>query len=262
MDWLDTTRRQDAAVSNLTDRLGQIKAVSFDGDMTLWDFDQVMRHALSITLKELQKQRTGSAAAGLTVEQMMAIRDGVEQDWPEPVVNLERVRFEAFVRTVQAVGADDRELAADLNTLYIRHRYEDLELYADVLPTLGALEGRYRLGMISNGNGYPERCGLAGRFAFVALAQEVGVAKPDRGLFEAACRQAECDPCELMHVGDSLATDVQGANVVGAVSVWLNRDGGAGDADVEPDFEIGALTELEGVLGGRGTGTRGSASRR
>ena len=34
----------------------QISTISFDGDMTLWDFLKVMRHSLKQTLAELQKQ--------------------------------------------------------------------------------------------------------------------------------------------------------------------------------------------------------------
>lgn len=66
--------------------------------------------------------------------------------------------------------------------------------------------------------------------------------------FEAACRQAGCKPEELMHVGDSLDSDIQGARAVGAVSVWLNRKRTATDSDMRPDFEIHSLAEIETIL--------------
>jgi len=40
-------------------RLRRIRAISFDGDMTLWDFEAVMRHALGHTLTELQAHLPG-----------------------------------------------------------------------------------------------------------------------------------------------------------------------------------------------------------
>jgi len=68
-------------------------------------------------------------------------------------------------------------------------------------------------------------------------------------MFHAACKLAGCAPRELMHVGDSIRADVAGANGVGAVSVWLNRDGRENNAGIAPDIEIRSLTELLPMLG-------------
>jgi len=106
----------------------------------------------------------------------------------------------------------------------------------------------FSLGLLSNGNGYPERCGLPDRFDFVVFSQDVGVEKPDPGMFSAACKQAGCDPTELVHVGDSLESDVAGANAVGAISVWLNRDAADNSSGVVPDHEIRSLVELVDIV--------------
>jgi FMN hydrolase / 5-amino-6-(5-phospho-D-ribitylamino)uracil phosphatase len=104
------------------------------------------------------------------------------------------------------------------------------------------------LGLVSNGNSYPERCGLDGQFAFVVFAHEVGLEKPHPAMFRAACRRADCAEDEFMHVGDSLRSDVQGAKAIGAFAVWLNRSGVPRPSDVDPDFEIGTLLELNPLL--------------
>src|SRR5208337_1152047 len=124
-------------------------------------------------------------------------------------VSLERIRLEAFVRTLRSVGNDNHELAGHLNSVYLKHRFEDIELYPDVSPALDSLAARYVLGLVSNGNSYPERCGLQDRFTFVVFAQDRGVEKPHPALFWAARKKARCTPDELMHVGDSLSSDVQ-----------------------------------------------------
>lgn len=161
---------------------------------------------------------------------------------------LEAIRLEAFRRTIAAVGSDNRELAAHLNSVYLEHRFAEIELYPDVLPMLDAIAGRHVLGLVSNGNGYLERCGFRGRFRFVILAQNVGVEKPDPAIFQEACREARCSPEQLMHIGDSLATDVEGARRAGAVSVWLNRDRKPNHTDIRPDYEIYSLSGLENFL--------------
>jgi putative hydrolase of the HAD superfamily len=51
-----------------------------------------------------------------------------------------------------------------------------------------------------------------------------------------------------MHVGDSVASDVAGANAIGAVSVWLNRDVRQNDLGITPDYEIQSLAELPDIV--------------
>ena len=50
-----------------------IKAISFDVDDTLWNFDSAMRCALGETLKELMRIDPGSAKL-LTVDRMIEVR--------------------------------------------------------------------------------------------------------------------------------------------------------------------------------------------
>jgi len=226
-----------------------IHAISFDGDMTLWDFEKVMRHSLGYCLAELRKRLPGRATSDLTIERMIETRDTVAEEREGKTVNLEEVRFQAFRRTLGEIGLPNDELAVELNALYLKHRFEDLELYPDVLATLDALQSRFVLGLVSNGNSCPERCGLSGRFQFVLFSQDVGIAKPAPEIFLSACEQAGCEPRQLMHVGDSLETDVAGANGVGATSVWLNRDGMENCSRIVPDYEIGSLDELKRLVG-------------
>lgn len=225
-----------------------IKAISFDGDMTLWDFEKVMRHALSLALAELRRRVPGQASADLNVDKMIKIRDSVAVELQGRILNLEEIRYHAFRRTIECVGHADDTLAAELNALYLKHRFEDTELYPDVIPALDALDSDLSIGLLSNGNGYPECCGLQERLSFFVFSQDVGVEKPDRRMFLAACEKAGCTPRELVHVGDSLETDVAGANRIGAISVWLNRNGRQNVSDLVPDFEIRSLIELADVL--------------
>jgi phosphoglycolate phosphatase-like HAD superfamily hydrolase len=51
------------------EKITGIKAVTFDGDGTLWDFDESMRYALSMVHKELEKLDS-VAAAMLNVDDM------------------------------------------------------------------------------------------------------------------------------------------------------------------------------------------------
>ena len=217
--------------------------------MTLWNFHKVMRHALKKALAELRRLVPTQGAADLSVEEMIAIRNRVEEDEEGRTWNMEELRLLAFERTLERVGRPDHDIAAHLSALYLKHRFEDIELYPDVIPAFDQLAPHYKLGLLSNGNSYPERCGLEGRFAFVVFSQDVQVRKPDRRIFEIAAQRAGCPMDELLHVGDSFENDVKGAHGAGAKSVWLNRDGVESNAEVGADIEIATLADLPGILG-------------
>ncbi len=163
-----------------------ITAVSFDGDGTLWDFEKVMRHSLRHVLRELERIDAGIASR-LTIERMIAIRNETAEEMRGITVNLEAIRLEAFRRTLRETGFPDDELARHCNEVYLKHRFEDLELFDDVLPVLLKLKAKYRLALISNGNSYPERIGLDGMFSSVIFSQDTESRNPTRRYSESPC---------------------------------------------------------------------------
>jgi putative hydrolase of the HAD superfamily len=223
--------------------VGTIKAISFDGDGTLWDFEKVMRHSLHHVLLELE-QIDSQAVALLNIDKMIEIRNQVASDMKGVIANLESIRLEAFRKTLNDIGKPNDNLAEHLNQVYLQHRFDDIELYDDVFPVLDTLKVRYTLGLLSNGNSYPERTGLPGMFRFVVFSQDFDIEKPDPRIFEIALEKAECTKEQLLHVGDSLTNDVKGAKGAGITCVWLNRNGMANQSNVKPDFEIRSLLEL------------------
>lgn len=225
-----------------------IKAVYFDGDQTLWDFEVLMRRSLAATLAQLQALRPGTAARDLDVESVVADREAVAEELRGTETNLERIRLAAFSRTLSRLGVQDDLLSAQLNGYYLEHRFDNVELFPDVVDVLTVLSQSYALGLLSNGNGYPERSGLGGRFAAVVFSQDHGVEKPDRTLFDIAAAQVGCGPDEVVMVGDSLRNDVRGAQDAGWRAVWLNRDGRDRPDGYAPDAEVSNLVELPGAL--------------
>jgi FMN hydrolase / 5-amino-6-(5-phospho-D-ribitylamino)uracil phosphatase len=227
--------------------VGTIKAISFDGDGTLWDFEKVMRNSLHHVLLELERIDS-QAAALLNIDKMIEIRNQITSDLKGVIANLESIRLEAFRRTLKDIGKPNDNLAEHLNQVYLQHRFDDVELYDDVFPVLDTLKARYTLGLLSNGNSYPERTGLPGIFRFVVFSQDFDIEKPDPRIFEIALEKAECTKEQLLHVGDSLTNDVEGAKAAGITCVWLNRNGMANQSNVKPDFEIRSLLELLNIV--------------
>ncbi len=49
--------------------------------------------------------------------------------------------------------------------------------------------------------------------------------KPRKELFELALKTAGLSPNEVLHIGDSMSSDVKGATNVGINAIWINRSG-------------------------------------
>jgi len=57
----------------------------------------------------------------------------------------------------------------------------------------------------------------------ILISEEVGLRKPRREIFEAVVEQLGLAPSEILHVGDNLRADVEGAASVGMQTVWITR---------------------------------------
>src|SRR5947199_8565210 len=97
-----------------------------------------------------------------------------------------------------------------------------MTLYPDVLPTLSLLKDTYRLGLVTNGNTYQERCGLPGLFAFTIFAQDYQVKKPQHDFCERLLSDTHTHPQEIVHGGYPLHDHVSGAQADGIGAIWVS----------------------------------------
>ncbi|HSZ37554.1 MAG TPA: HAD family hydrolase [Acidimicrobiales bacterium] len=242
-----------------------IEAVLFDGDQTLWDFERVMRDALVAVVQDLRAALPCPFTATLRWEDLEADRTVVGDEWAGREYNLARLRVLGFARTLarlrEAEGLredrSDEELARELARSYFEHRDRDPALFDDTLPCLQALraEGRYRIGLLSNGSRLPETVGLAGYFEAVVFAQDHLVAKPEKGIFKVVERELSVRPSCCVLVGDHVVNDVSGAKQAGWSAVWLDRPGDGlalfeqvATGDRRPDAVVTTLDDLPAAL--------------
>nr|WP_092529587.1 HAD-IA family hydrolase [Amycolatopsis arida] len=126
-------------------------------------------------------------------------------------------------------------------------------LFDDVLPCLDWLQAAgVQLAAVTNASGVHQRAkladlGLARFFDYVAIAGELGVAKPDPVMFHTVCLALGCAPSEAAHVGDKLDTDAVGARDAGLGGIWLDRAGTPGDLPTGV-HAIHSLAELPELL--------------
>lgn len=135
-------------------------------------------------------------------------------------------------------------------------RSEAERLYADASSTLQALHSRYSIGIIANQKpGAKERLrqhGLLEHIDLVVSSAEVGVVKPQPGIFKIALERSCCAPRQAVMIGDRIDNDIVPAKALGMHTVWIKQGFGQywhiGQDSEQPDETVSSLTELLQIL--------------
>lgn len=128
-------------------------------------------------------------------------------------------------------------------------------LVPDAKETLEALQQKgYRLFAASNSFGHLQRsrlqqAGVAQYFEDTYISMDIGYDKPDIRFYQEALRRCGLEPQEVLMVGDSMTTDILGAQKAGIPSVFFDRRGeGVKDEGMSELKVITSLPELLELL--------------
>lgn len=132
------------------------------------------------------------------------------------------------------------------------------KVFDEVPGALARLEAAgYRLAVISNWDsqlpGLLRRLDLHRYFSHVFVSALAGVEKPHPDFFDMAAEEMDASPAEVLHVGDRLREDYEGARNAGMQALWLDRRGNgdaAGDR-IEPTHVIPDLSGAVSWLAGQ-----------
>ena len=224
-----------------------ITTVSFDLDDTLWNprpaliaADKAQWHALS----EIHPQLTEH----FSQDRIFRCRKKVLEHAQSIIGDVTALRLEVMIQLLTALGIDAEQAASSAATAFTAFmaRRNDVVLFSDAIEVLNQLCETYRLVAITNGNANVFKTELGVFFELAIRADEVGIAKPDRGIFDLTWERLGCAATEVVHVGDSVESDVQGALNAGVTPVWYNPNGEPNRLAVN---EISSLTELPALLG-------------
>jgi putative hydrolase of the HAD superfamily len=167
---------------------------------------------------------------------------------------LEEVEYPALVRTLLAeegVDVSDGELDVFLEAEHAAWQPARM-LASTTHALLDTLRDRgLKVGLVSNALDPPQllhrdlmEMGVAERLDVAVFSSEVGWRKPHPAIFERALAVVGARPSDTLFVGDTLATDIKGAWLLGmhtCQAVWFRADE---DPEApEPDFQ--AFTQMD-----------------
>jgi putative hydrolase of the HAD superfamily len=128
-------------------------------------------------------------------------------------------------------------------------------LFDDALPTMANMRrAGLRLGIVTNGFATMQRrklrrhC-LEEEVDFVLVSEEVGMFKPAPGIFEHALELAGAAPGQSLFVGDTPASDIDGARNAGLHAALMDPRGVWAAGEYDGVWRIERLQELLEWLG-------------
>ena len=203
-----------------------ITTLSFDLDDTVWDPRPALMAADKAQWEHLTT-RFPNLSEHFTKERVMGCRKRVIDKSPMIVGDVTALRLEVMEQLLLSldVPADTAISAAqDAFGAFMAHR-NGVVLFPDAIDVLSGLAERFTLIAITNGNADVHKTALGPFFKLAFRADEVGSAKPDAKIFEVAMSAAACSSNEMLHIGDSIETDVNGTLNERVTPIWFTDKG-------------------------------------
>ncbi|MGO2939640.1 MAG: YjjG family noncanonical pyrimidine nucleotidase [Pseudolactococcus laudensis] len=226
------------------------RVIIFDLDDTVLDFKAGEKKRLETVFKHFDTVGVNYEAWVVAYTDVnkriwQAIEKGAE---PQPLLN------QRFSETFAVFNQDIDGVAAEAIYRQVLDANDAIITGADkVLETLH--QKGYKLVVGTNGKTATQYqrlkfTGFHRYFEHVVISQEIGHAKPSQAFFEHILALYPEQPKSVfLMVGDTLATDILGANQADIASVWLEQSKQQRLARAyEPTYSIASLSELPFVL--------------
>lgn len=224
-----------------------IEFLFLDLDDTILDFHKAERIALSKTIRQF----------GVEPTEGVLRRYHVINKWHWEQLEQGKLTREEVLQNRFGVLFEELGVAAD-KEVCARAYEKNLSIGHFFLPgaeeAVERLSKKYRLYLASNGtasvqHGRMTSANLYRFFEKVFVSQEIGHNKPSKAYFDGCFAQIPgFDPKKAIIVGDSLSSDILGGINASIRTCWVNPDHAPGRADIQPDYEIEALPQLEALL--------------
>jgi len=226
-----------------------IKAILWDVDGTLLDFDAAEREAIRSCFRLF--------SLGECTDEMLSRYTRINKKYWESLDRGELTkpeiligRFMEFFRT-EGIETDCAEA---FNDRYQLELGETVCFCDNSLELVRSLKGKVKQYAVTNGTKVAQdkklkNSGLGELFDGIFISEEMGFEKPRKEFFDLVfASTGRYVPDEMVIVGDSLTSDMRGGNNADILCCWYNPKGLSHNKGVHIDWEIKNLQELLPLL--------------
>ncbi len=234
----------------------EYKCLIFDADHTLLDYEADEKAAFRALYEKLGMPPT---------DELVAVsRRASEGAWIDAgLYNVNDKRVQAEYHTLYHTHTEEifRRIFAQFPCAHAQPKATGLQFLEELkivgeplgnaLAVLHSLSrktgGKYAVYIATNGLSRIQQKRLERFLPLVEkafISEEMQTLKPLPTFFERILRETGFAANECLMIGDSLVSDISGANGVGIDTCWFNPTRRQNDGGVTPDYEIAAMDEL------------------
>ena len=149
----------------------------------------------------------------------------VTKEW----LHLQRFLKPLLMAKGERIMANVENLAHEMGAEFLKLTNKYFCLMPNAEKVVKYLASKYPLTIISNGfkevQYYKfEHSGLAKYFTHTLISEEVGINKPQPGIFEIALQRNGITADQALMIGDSYSSDIAGAKAAGIDQVWIRDE--------------------------------------
>jgi len=226
-----------------------IKVLLWDVDGTLLDFKQAEYAAIKKCFEIFE--------LGVCSDEMILRYSAINRKYWEKLERGEITKQEVLVNRFTEFFKTENiqtDCAVEFNKEYQKWLGETICFCDNSYELLQSLKGRVKQYAVTNGTKAAQdrklsKSGLINIFDGVFISEVVGCEKPGIEFFEHVWKQiGDYEKEEVMIVGDSLTSDIQGGNNAGIVCCWYNPKGMENNTDLKIEYEIDDLQKVAEIL--------------
>lgn len=227
--------------------MSKYSTVFIDADETLYDFELAEKNALARCFEDFQVELSKDV-----LSKYLEINKGLWVEIEKGTISQLELRTERFRRLFAYFGIYRH--VERFSNRYLEWLGKGTQLLDGAEDLCIYLKSKYRLVVITNGikevqHPRIENSKLAPYFDAVIVSEDIGYAKPDVRLFDHAAALIELkDKTEVIMVGDSLSSDIQGGINFGIDTCWVNLKNQDKPENLEVTYVVTSLQAMKEIL--------------
>ena len=222
--------------------LDKYKYLLFDLDDTLLDFGK----AQVLAFKKLLEDENIEYSDEL-FEQYEIINKSLWRSFERGEISNKEVTSERFIRFFALFGM--KVDGSEVDNRFRSYLAEGNQLFEGIVEMLEKLSLTHKLYIASNGIGITQHTRLKNNnlnkyFDKIFISEEIDSKKPDREFFDIILKEVGVeDKGEVLMIGDTLTSDILGANNVGIDSCLVDIHG-IENSEINPTYKIAKTIDL------------------
>lgn len=222
----------------------------------LWDVDGTVLDFLaseSCAIKELFKRFN----LGECTDEMLQIYSKINVKYWDALARNEITKPEVLIGRFNeffTMMNIDTGIAEEFNKAYQLALGDYCIFVKNAKEILQSQKGKYTLVAVTNGTKVAQTkklkmSGLDNIFDHIFISEDVGYEKPNLGFFQCVFDTLNIkDKSQVLMIGDSLASDMQGGINAGVDTCWFNPNHSENRDNLKITYEISQLKQIEDVL--------------